>query len=106
MRPMRLNASSPGPSVPQLAAIEWSLVSRHPSKGLHQPCPKLGTALRIQFDTLEGTQIAVAAWTRWRPQLTLLLLLAAIALAGLGVREWRAGFPDAAERLDRFDRED
>src|SRR5262249_10547127 len=41
-----------------------------------------------------------------RPQLTLLLLLAAIALAGLGVREWRAGFPDAAERLDRFDRED
>src|SRR5215471_248072 len=41
-----------------------------------------------------------------RPQLTLLLLLAAIALTGLGVREWRAGFPDAAERLDRFDRED
>ena len=41
-----------------------------------------------------------------RPQLTLLLLLAAIALTGLGVREWRAGFPVAAERLDRFDRED
>jgi len=41
-----------------------------------------------------------------RPQLTLFLLLAAIALAGLGVREWRAGFPDSAERLDRFDRED
>ncbi len=41
-----------------------------------------------------------------RPQLKLLVLLAAILLAGLGVREWRAGFPDAAERLDRFDRED
>jgi competence ComEA-like helix-hairpin-helix protein len=41
-----------------------------------------------------------------RPQLKLLLLLAAIFLAGLGVREWRMGFPDAAERLERFDRED
>jgi competence ComEA-like helix-hairpin-helix protein len=41
-----------------------------------------------------------------RPQLKLLLLLAAILLAGLGVREWRADFPDAAERLERFDRED
>lgn len=41
-----------------------------------------------------------------RPQLKLLLLLAAIFLAGLGVREWRAGFPDAAERLERFDHED
>src|SRR5258705_10385885 len=41
-----------------------------------------------------------------RPQLKLLVLLAAILLAGLGVREWRAGFPDAAERLERFDRED
>jgi competence protein ComEA len=41
-----------------------------------------------------------------RPQLKLLLLLAAICLAGLGVREWRMGFPDAAERLERFDRED
>jgi competence ComEA-like helix-hairpin-helix protein len=40
------------------------------------------------------------------PQLTLLLVLAAVFLAGLGVREWRAGFPDAAERLERFDRED
>jgi competence ComEA-like helix-hairpin-helix protein len=27
-------------------------------------------------------------------------------LVGLGVREWRAGFPDAAERLERFDRDD
>jgi len=40
------------------------------------------------------------------PQLKLLLLLAALFLAGLGVREWRMGFPDAAERLERFDRED
>ena len=41
-----------------------------------------------------------------RPQLKLLLVLAAVCLAGLGVREWRAGFPDVAERLERFDRED
>jgi len=41
-----------------------------------------------------------------RPQLKLLLVLAAVLLAGLGVREWRAGFPNAAERLERFDRED
>jgi len=41
-----------------------------------------------------------------RPQLKLLLLLAAVFLTGLGVREWRMGFPDAAERLERFDRED
>jgi competence ComEA-like helix-hairpin-helix protein len=41
-----------------------------------------------------------------RPQLTLLLLLAAILLLGLGVREWRAGFPGLAERLERFDHED
>jgi competence ComEA-like helix-hairpin-helix protein len=41
-----------------------------------------------------------------RPQLKLLFLLAAVFLVGLGVREWRAGFPDAADRLERFDRED
>jgi len=41
-----------------------------------------------------------------RAQLKLLLLLAGIFLVGLGVREWRAGFPAAAERLDRFDHED
>jgi len=41
-----------------------------------------------------------------RSQLKLLLLLAAVFLAGLGVREWRMGFPDVAERLERFDRED
>jgi len=39
-----------------------------------------------------------------RPQLRLLLVLATLFLAGLGVREWRAGFPDAADRLERFDR--
>ncbi len=41
-----------------------------------------------------------------RPQLRLLLALAATLLVGLAVGEWRAGFPDAAERLERFDRED
>jgi competence ComEA-like helix-hairpin-helix protein len=41
-----------------------------------------------------------------RPQLRLLLLLAAIFLVGLGVREWRAGFPALADRLERFDREE
>lgn len=40
------------------------------------------------------------------PQLRLLLVLALTLLAGLAVREWRAGFPDAAERFDRFDREE
>jgi len=41
-----------------------------------------------------------------RPQLKLLLTLAATLLVGLGVREWRAGFPDLADRLERFDREE
>lgn len=41
-----------------------------------------------------------------RSQLKLLLLLAAIFLVGLGVREWRADFPAVAERLERFDHED
>ena len=40
------------------------------------------------------------------PQLRLLILLALTLLVGLGVREWRAGFPEAAERLERFDRDD
>ncbi len=39
-----------------------------------------------------------------RPQIRLLLVLATMLLAGLGIREWRAGFPDAALRLERFDR--
>lgn len=41
-----------------------------------------------------------------RPQLRLLLLLGAIFLVGLGVREWRAGFPALADRLERFGREE
>jgi len=41
-----------------------------------------------------------------RPQLKLLLTLAATLLVGFGVREWRAGFPDLADRLERFDREE
>jgi competence protein ComEA len=41
-----------------------------------------------------------------RSQLKLLLLLAGIFLVGLGVREWRADFPAAADRLERFDHED
>ena len=40
------------------------------------------------------------------PQLRLLILLALTLLVGLGVHEWRAGFPDAADRLERFDRDD
>ena len=40
------------------------------------------------------------------PQLRVLGLLALTLLVGLGVREWRAGFPDAAHRLESFDRED
>jgi len=40
------------------------------------------------------------------PQLRLLILLALTLLIGLGVREWRAGFPDAALRLERFDRDE
>jgi competence ComEA-like helix-hairpin-helix protein len=40
-----------------------------------------------------------------RPQLRLLLLVATVFLAGLGVREWRAGAPDLTLRLERFDRE-
>jgi len=40
-----------------------------------------------------------------RPQLKLLLALAVTLLAGFGVREWRAGFPELADRLERFDRE-
>lgn len=41
-----------------------------------------------------------------RPQLSLLMLVGAALLAGLAVREWRAGFPDAAARLETFDREE
>lgn len=38
-----------------------------------------------------------------RAQLRLLLVVAAMLLAGLGVREWRERFPNAALRLERFD---
>ncbi|MBI2525567.1 MAG: helix-hairpin-helix domain-containing protein [Candidatus Rokubacteria bacterium] len=41
-----------------------------------------------------------------RPQLRLLLAVAALLLLGLAVREWRAGFPEWAERLESFDREE
>ena len=41
-----------------------------------------------------------------RPQLSLLLVLGVTLLAGLAVREWRAGFPEAAARLETFDRDD
>jgi competence ComEA-like helix-hairpin-helix protein len=38
-----------------------------------------------------------------RAQLRLLIVVAAILLVGLGVREWRQRFPEAALRLERFD---
>src|SRR5262245_59849966 len=41
-----------------------------------------------------------------RPQLKLLLILVATLVAGIGVREWRAGFPEVADRLERFAAED
>ncbi|HTK93031.1 MAG TPA: helix-hairpin-helix domain-containing protein [Verrucomicrobiae bacterium] len=41
-----------------------------------------------------------------RPQLSLLLLLGVALLAGLVVREWRAGFPEAAARVEAFDRDE
>jgi competence ComEA-like helix-hairpin-helix protein len=40
------------------------------------------------------------------PQLRLLIILATLFLGGLGVRQWRAGFPDTAAWLERFDREE
>ena len=40
------------------------------------------------------------------PQLRLLLVLATVCLAGLGVKQWRAGFPDSAELIEQFDREE
>ena len=36
----------------------------------------------------------------------MLLGLATVFLVGIAVREWRAGFPDAALRLERFDRDE
>jgi competence ComEA-like helix-hairpin-helix protein len=39
-----------------------------------------------------------------RQQLVLLLLLLAAAGVGLAVREWRAAYPELAERLEQLDR--
>jgi len=41
-----------------------------------------------------------------RRELWLLIAVAAVFLVGLGVREWRAGFPAVAERIERFDRDE
>jgi competence ComEA-like helix-hairpin-helix protein len=41
-----------------------------------------------------------------RPQLRILLVVATIFLAGLGVKQWRERFPETARWLDRFDREE
>src|SRR5262245_9518324 len=41
-----------------------------------------------------------------RPQLALLLLAGVALLGGLVVREWRAGFPEAAARVEAFDRDE
>jgi competence ComEA-like helix-hairpin-helix protein len=41
-----------------------------------------------------------------RPQLRVLLVLAAIFLAGFGVKQWQARFPETAQWLERFDREE
>ena len=41
-----------------------------------------------------------------RPQISLLLLVGVALLSGLVVREWRAGFPEAAARLEAFDRDE
>ena len=41
-----------------------------------------------------------------RRELWLLIALAVLFAVGLGVREWRAGFPDVAERIERFDRDE
>lgn len=39
-----------------------------------------------------------------RRQLVLLVLLVAAAAAGLAVREWRAAYPEMAQRLEELDR--
>jgi len=41
-----------------------------------------------------------------RRELWLLIGLAAVFLVGIGVREWRAGFPALAEQIEQFDREE
>ena len=49
-------------------------------------------AIEIQRRLSEAVSLDAMGYSR--PQLTLLLLLVAIALTGLSLREWRAGFPD------------
>lgn len=44
-------------------------------------------------------------WIYAPSELRLLLVLAGVLLAGVGVREWRAGFPAHADRLEQFDRQ-
>jgi competence ComEA-like helix-hairpin-helix protein len=41
-----------------------------------------------------------------RPQLRVLLTLAAIFLAGFAVKQWQARFPETAQWLERLDREE
>jgi competence ComEA-like helix-hairpin-helix protein len=41
-----------------------------------------------------------------RPELRVLLVLAAIFLTGLGVKQWQARFPETAQWLEGFDREE
>ena len=41
-----------------------------------------------------------------RRELWLLIGLTAVFVVGIGVREWRAGFPAAVERIERLDREE
>ncbi len=41
-----------------------------------------------------------------RRELWLLIGLAAVFAVGIGVREWRAGFPSAVERIEQLDREE
>lgn len=45
-------------------------------------------------------------WVYSGRQLLLLVALAALLLLGLAVREWRAGFPALAERLEAFDQDE
>ena len=65
----------------------------------HRACIRTGTLAGPRRSWQRGGAMLYS-----RPQLSLLLLLGAALLAGLAVREWRAGFPEAAARLESFDR--
>ncbi|HVQ78290.1 MAG TPA: helix-hairpin-helix domain-containing protein [Candidatus Binatia bacterium] len=53
-----------------------------------------------------GRRVTLAAMELYaRSEVKLLLVLAGAVLAGLGAREWRAGFPEHADRLERLDRD-